>query len=94
MYSFLKSLLDPTVILLDEPAAGMNPAETMDLVGLIERIRARGITVLLIEHRMKLVMGISSHIVVLHQGRLLAEGPPDDIRTHDEVRRVYLGNAI
>jgi branched-chain amino acid transport system ATP-binding protein len=84
---------EPQLLLLDEPTAGMSPEEARDMMKLIVKLHeARAVIV--VEHRMKLVMGISNHIVVLHQGRLLAQGSPDDIRTHDEVRRVYLGNAI
>ncbi len=84
---------EPRLLLLDEPTAGMSPEEARDMMQLILKLHeARAVIV--VEHRMKLVMGISNHIVVLHQGRLLAEGSPDDIRSHDEVRRVYLGSAI
>jgi branched-chain amino acid transport system ATP-binding protein len=84
---------EPRLLLLDEPTAGMSPEEARDMMKLIAKLHETR-AVIVVEHRMKLVMGISSHIVVLHQGRLLAEGSPDDIRGHDEVRRVYLGNAI
>ncbi len=84
---------EPRLLLLDEPTAGMSPEEAramMDLILKLHEARA----VIVVEHRMKLVMGISDRIIVLHQGHLLAEGTPDEIRTHEEVRRVYLGNAI
>lgn len=83
---------DPKLLLLDEPTAGMSPEETKTIMGLIlELVQER--TVALVEHKMKLVMGVSDRIVVLHQGRLLAQGSPDDIRANDEVRRVYLGKG-
>jgi branched-chain amino acid transport system ATP-binding protein len=84
---------EPRLLLLDEPTAGMSPEEARDMMQLIERLN-QDRTVIVVEHRMKLVMGISTRIIVLHHGRLLAEGTPDDIRAHDEVRRVYLGQKI
>jgi branched-chain amino acid transport system ATP-binding protein len=84
---------EPRLLLLDEPTAGMSPEEARAMMDLILRLH-RERTVLIVEHRMKLVMGISERIIVLHQGRLLAEGSPDEIRAHDEVRRVYLGQSI
>jgi ABC-type branched-subunit amino acid transport system ATPase component len=81
----------PKVLLLDEPAAGMNPVEGEDLVQLIGRIRDRGITVLLIEHHMKVVMGISERIVVLDYGKKIAEGTPEEIRSNQKVIAAYLG---
>jgi branched-chain amino acid transport system ATP-binding protein len=82
----------PRLILLDEPAAGMNPSESADLTQLIERIRQRGVTVLLIEHHMKLVMGISDRITVLDYGRKIAEGTPEAVRTNPAVIKAYLGD--
>lgn len=84
---------NPTILLLDEPAAGMNATEIADLMSLIRRIQERGITVLLIEHHMKLVMGISHHITVLEYGRKIAEGSPDEIRNNQRVIAAYLGEA-
>lgn len=84
---------NPKLLLLDEPAAGMNATEIAELMSLIERIRERGITVLLIEHHMKLVMGISSHITVLEYGRKIAEGTPHEIRSNSKVIAAYLGET-
>lgn len=83
----------PRLLLLDEPTAGMSPEEAKAMMDLIVKLHQER-TVIIVEHRMKLVMGISDRIIVLHQGRLLAEGSPAEIRAHDEVRRVYLGQTI
>jgi branched-chain amino acid transport system ATP-binding protein len=82
----------PTLLLLDEPVSGMNPVETASFMKLLGEIRARGITVLLVEHDMKMVMGASDRIVCLNQGRIIASGTPDDIQGHPEVIRAYLGS--
>jgi branched-chain amino acid transport system ATP-binding protein len=81
---------DPKLLLMDEPTAGMSPEETRTMMALIERLAGER-TLVLVEHKMKMVMGISDRIVVLHHGELLAAGTPADIRANDEVRRVYLG---
>jgi len=84
---------DPKLLLLDEPTAGMSPEETTDMMELITRL-AEERTVILVEHKMKLVMGICQRVIVLHHGEFLAEGTPDDIRANDEVKRVYLGQSM
>ena len=83
---------DPKLLLLDEPAAGMNPNETEELMETIEIVRKRfGVTVLLIEHDMKLVSGICEYLYVLNFGRLLAEGTPKEVLSNPEVVKAYLG---
>ncbi|MBB3102300.1 high-affinity branched-chain amino acid ABC transporter ATP-binding protein LivG [Azomonas macrocytogenes] len=84
----------PRILMLDEPAAGLNPRETEQLKALIALLRdTHGVTVLLIEHDMKLVMSISDRIVVINQGCPLAEGRPDEIRSNPAVIKAYLGES-
>jgi branched-chain amino acid transport system ATP-binding protein len=82
---------NPTLLCLDEPAAGFNPAEKQRLMELIRKVRDQGITVLLIEHDMRLVMGVTDRIVVLEFGRKIAEGLPEEIRDNPAVIAAYLG---
>ena len=80
----------PRLLLLDEPTAGMSPEETRTMMDLIVKLASER-TVILVEHKMKLVLGISDRILVLHHGELLAEGTPQEVRRNEAVKRVYLG---
>lgn len=82
----------PKVLLMDEPTAGMSPEETKTMMELIQRL-AQERTVILVEHKMKLLMAVSDRVIVLHHGQLLAEGTPEDIRNNDTVKSVYLGQS-
>ncbi len=84
---------EPQLLLLDEPAAGLNIHETEELARRIELIKERGITVLLVEHDMSLVMNISHEIVVLNFGKMIAEGKPEEVQRNEEVISIYLGEV-
>lgn len=84
---------EPSMLLLDEPVSGMNASETHTFVRLIRSLRDRGITILLVEHDMPMVMSVSDRIVVLNYGRIIAEGVPDTIRANPDVIEAYLGKG-
>jgi branched-chain amino acid transport system ATP-binding protein len=81
----------PKLLLLDEPVSGMNPAEKARFLGTLDKIRREGTAILLVEHDMRTVMGASDRIICLNHGRIIADGAPDEIRSHPEVIRAYLG---
>jgi branched-chain amino acid transport system ATP-binding protein len=86
---------DPQLLLLDEPTAGMSAGETHETIRLLARIaEERGLTLLFTEHDMEVVFGIAQKIAVMHQGRLIANGAPAEVRSDPEVRRVYLGHGL
>ena len=84
---------DPGLLMLDEPVGGLNRGETDEVLELVRKVRASGVTVVLIEHVMRSLMSISDRVMVMNHGRLLFEGTPDDVQRHEEVIRVYLGTA-
>jgi ABC-type branched-subunit amino acid transport system ATPase component len=83
----------PRLLMLDEPVGGLNPGETNAILDLVRKVRAAGVTVVLIEHVMRALMSLSDRVMVMNHGRLLFEGTPEDVQRDEEVIRVYLGTA-
>jgi neutral amino acid transport system ATP-binding protein len=85
---------DPKIILLDEPAGGVNPTLLEEIIGHIRKLNEEGLTVLIVEHNMDLIMRLSHRVVVMAQGRVIADGTPDEVRENPEVLDAYLGGAM
>ena len=84
---------EPSILLLDEPTQGVSPKETENIIGVIENL-SRRMTVVLIEHSMDVVLRLCHQITVLSEGRVIAEGPPEQISRNEEVQKVYLGDIL
>ncbi|WP_436347146.1 ABC transporter ATP-binding protein [Natronorubrum sp. FCH18a] len=84
---------DPQLLLLDEPSSGMSPEETADVIDLIGKLSSDDLGIIFIEHKMSVVMEVADRIIVLHQGQVLADGPPEEVRKDEQVQRVYLGGT-
>jgi len=87
-------MTDPELVLLDEPMAGVNPSLERKILDRIHRLQEDGLTFLLVEHDMDVIMQHCEHVIVMHQGRLLAEGEPDTIRSNERVIEAYLGEDL
>ena len=88
-----RSPRNPKLLLLDEPTAGMNPAETLELAEQIKSLNRLGLSIVLIEHKLDVVVNLAEQVIVLDHGEKIAEGPPDEVRRDEEVIRAYLGRS-
>ena len=86
--------LKPRLLLLDEPTAGMNPTETAEMQALVAELKAEGLTILLIEHKLEMVMRLSDRVIVMDEGKKIAEGPGDEVRSDPNVIEAYLGHGL
>ena len=86
--------LKPRLLLLDEPTAGMNPTETSEMQGLVAELKAEGLTILLIEHKLEMVMRLSDRVIVMDEGKKIAEGAGEEVRNDARVIEAYLGHGL